>query len=197
VDVVHPGPVVDELLGRHAGGDPSAFGELLACLREPVHRYLYRCGLPREAREDLLQEIFMRIHLHAHTFVPDRSARAWVFAVAANAVRSHFRHQTSQRRHGLTAATPVEELPGEAASSEAFAQAQQTLDVLAQALRGLPLAHREVVALCCIEGLSQAEAAEILEMPLNTVKTNLRRARFALAKALASAEAGREREVAP
>ena len=57
-------------------------------------------------------------------------------------------------------------------------------------MAALPLAQREVLVLTAIGGLHQQEVAEALDLPLNTVKTHLRRARLALAKALAEEAPG-------
>ena len=68
---------------------------------------------------------------------------------------------------------------------ERVARGRQTLARLEVAMAALPLAQREVLVLIALGDLRQQEVAEALDLPLNTVKTHLRRARLALAKALA------------
>ena len=65
------------------------------------------------------------------------------------------------------------------------------------AVAGLPLLQREVIVLSCVEGLPQQEVAAILEIPVNSVKANLRRARLALAKVLLRRQVASAREVGP
>ena len=97
-----------------------------------------------------------------------------------------------------TAATRVEiapdDLGGPEPSHDQIAEANETLDCLAAALRELPISQREVLVLSGIEGLNGREVAEVLGIPVNTVKTQLRRARFSLARALARHRLRGERE---
>ena len=82
----------------HTQGDRNAFSQLVALFRAPVHNYLFRCGLDRAAREDLLQEIFIKIHAAAATYRPERPLKVWIFTIAANTARSHFRKLATEGR---------------------------------------------------------------------------------------------------
>ena len=70
-------------------------------------------------------------------------------------------------------------------NGEQVAEARETAQWLEGAIAKLPLAQREVVGLVCAEHMKQSEVAEVLRIPLSTVKTLLRRARIALAQQLA------------
>jgi len=165
------------LLERHQRGDIQAFRELFAALRGPVYGYLLRCRV--HDPDDLAQEIFLNVHRNLARFRPERPLKAWVFAIACNAVRSHFRRHRPQ----------VVEMSDHAASpdstADAHAEAQETAATLEQAIAKLPLPAREVLILTCIEQMEQDDVAAALDMPVNTVKTHLRRARQKLAAALA------------
>ena len=181
-----------ELVLRHGRGEPDAFAQLMHCYRAPVRNYLLRCGIDAATCDDLLQEIFAKIHAAAGDYQPHRPVRAWIFTIAANTARSHFRHRKVEQR--LFAGGEVERGVGDELSSLSLAQTQETLDWLATEAAGLPLPQREVLVLCCIEQLEQREVAEILAMPVATVKTHLRRARLQLAKALARRRLRTQRE---
>jgi DNA-directed RNA polymerase specialized sigma24 family protein len=75
----------------HRDGDAQAFAELVARYRRPVYGYLVRCGVEPAARDDLFQEVFAAIHRGAATYHAERRVKPWVFAIAANVVRSHYR----------------------------------------------------------------------------------------------------------
>jgi RNA polymerase sigma-70 factor (ECF subfamily) len=93
---------------------------------------------------------------------------------------------------GASGGTPVaDSVP----DGHAILEARETAAWIDGAIRALPLPQREAVVLCCIEQVPQAEAAGILGVPVNTMKTNLRRARLALAQALARRTAKLRREV--
>ena len=174
------------LLERHAQGDAAAFSELVARYRAPVYGYLVRTGVPPDVRDDLFQEAFMRIHAHAQDFDSSRDLRPWIFTVVANTVRSHYR---AHARHSsvLVEASDLDP-PAEEASGHDWVEAGETADRLERALARLPRSQREALLLVCVEQLSQKQASEALDIPLNTLKTHLRRGRLALARALARPE---------
>jgi RNA polymerase sigma-70 factor (ECF subfamily) len=133
------------------------------------------------------QEVFMRIHRALHRFekTPDGSLKAWIFTIVANAARSHFRHLGVEQR-ALAQALDEENgfIPTAGHSSQAALEGKEVATWLEAALQKLPLAEREAVMLVCIEGVEQEDAAAALEIPINTLKTHLRRGRLRLAEAL-------------
>ena len=165
------------LIERHQRGDFQAFRELFAALRGPVYGYLVRCRVADP--DDLAQEIFLKVHRNLARFRPERPIKAWVFAIACNAVRSHF------RRFRPLLSELSEHAASPTAGADAHAEAQETAVALEQAIAQLPLAAREVLILTCIEQLEQDDVATALGIPVNTVKTHLRRARLKLAAAIA------------
>jgi len=181
------------LLVRHRDGDRDAFTQLLTRYRAPVYSYLCRCGIDAAQRDDLFQEVFLKVHRAAPAYRDGEPVRPWIFTIAANTVRSHFR---SARVRSVVA---FEADPPAAASAadgpQPLTEARETAAWLEQALRDLPLGQREVVVLCCVEQMPQEEAAQALGLPLNTLKTQLRRARLTLAQALARRNARQRREV--
>jgi RNA polymerase sigma-70 factor (ECF subfamily) len=175
-----------QLLARHCAGDPAAFGELLARYRAPVYGYLVRRGVEREVRDDLFQEIFLRIHRAAASYCDDAPLHPWVFTIVANTVRSHYR-KLRVRRLVFAEASPV---PHEPASTEPDGRevtlARETAARLEAGLARLPETQREVVLLCCVENLSPSEVSQILGIPAGTVRTRLARGRAALASSIAT-----------
>jgi RNA polymerase sigma-70 factor (ECF subfamily) len=176
-----------ELLMRHRRGEPGAFAELLARYRAPVFAYLFRSGVPERAREDLFQEIFLKVHRSADQYAPERPLHPWLFTIVANTVRNFFRSDSRQsemrrelaERDGAQADAPVPH-----PSAPQLLEAEETVARIEAKIAQLPEPQREVILLCCVEGLSQQQVAELLGCPVNTVKTHLRQARLALAKSL-------------
>lgn len=171
------------LLERHLRGDVGAFPELTRRHANAVYGYLVRCGLEMSDREDIFQDIFWKVHQAAPRFDTSRVFKAWLFTIAVNTVRSHMR-----RRRVRSIVNISEHLDRERAVTpgpERLTQARRTARWLETAITTLPTKQREVLTLCCVEQLPQREVAAALDMPVNTVKTHLRRARLALATALA------------
>lgn len=169
-------------LARHCRGDKDAFGALMNAYRSPLYGYLVRCGVPAASRDDVFQEIFVKIHLAAASYQPSRPLRPWLFTIAANSVRNHLRDESRRRGFGDA---PADSRPSGDLGPQALAEIDETVAWLEQALPRLPLEQREVLLLGSVGGLRLADIATVLDIPLNTVKTLTRRARMSLTKALA------------
>ncbi len=177
-------------LTRHCRGDASAFPALLEAYRRPVYSYLVRNGVAEADRDDIFQSIFLKIHGAAQSYDPARPLAPWLFTIVANTVRNHFRGQaapvaTVPRGDPLDPLDLADPAPG----PEHIAAARETVAWLEDALLALPLIQREVLLLVTVVGLRQQDVANSLNLPLNTVKTHLRRARLALAAGLADRDA--------
>jgi RNA polymerase sigma-70 factor (ECF subfamily) len=171
-----------ELLLRHRSGEAGAFAGLVASYRRPVYSYLSRCGVSPADRDDLFQEIFVKIHASAGQYRSERPLHPWLFTIVANTVRTY--HRKNKVREMVFADPPEREPRATVADGERQAMARQTAVWLEREIRRLPLAQREVLILTCVENLPQKEVAGILGLPVNTVKTHLRRARLALVSRL-------------
>ncbi len=178
-------------LSRHCRGDRTAFPKLMQWLRQPVYTYLIRCGISTDSRDDVFQEIFLKIHAAAASYQSDKPLKPWVFTIAANTVRNHFR--TEKNRRVVPLQHQLETCPDPAPGAERHAAASEAANWLEQAIYHLPLAQREVLVLTTIQGLQLKQVADILNTPLNTIKTHLRRARLALLKARAAHEQEEDR----
>lgn len=168
-------------LVNHCDGDQTAFPKLIQWLRKPIYGYLIRCGVKPDSCDDLFQDIFLKIHAAASTYQANRPLKPWVFTIAANTVRNHFR--TENKRRTIPIDKTIESQPDPSPSIEQNVSTTETTAWLTQAITQLPLAQREVLVLTTIQGLQLKDTASILRIPLNTVKTHLRRARLTLLKA--------------
>jgi RNA polymerase sigma-70 factor (ECF subfamily) len=187
------------LLERHRRGDPDAFAALMATFRAPVFGYLTRCGVATADRDDLFQEVFLRVHRAAGpdgtSELPTGALAPWLFTIAVNLVRSHFRKAGVRKIMTLDGAAG-ETTASASASPERALESRRELAWLEDAMEKLPLEQREALVLSSIDGMELAEIATALEVPAETVKTRVRRARLALAEARVRANVRAEREEA-
>lgn len=185
------------LLERHRRGDPDAFPAFMAAFRAPVFGYLTRCGVAAADRDDLFQEVFLRVHRAAGptgtSELPTGPVAPWLFTIAVNLVRSHFR-KASVRKIMTLDGSAGETTAAHGESPERALESREKLAWLEAAIARLPLEQREALVLSTIEGLELAEVAIALEVPVETVKTRVRRARLALAEARTRASVRAERE---
>ena len=156
------------LLERVAGGDRDAFTELYRRFARPVFAMAVRQLGDNGSAEEAAQETFASVWRSARSYRPERgTASAWLYAVARHAIIDRAR----QRRE------PAVEVPEEA-STEAGPAEQAEGAWLAwrvhSALEQLPERERAVLELAYWSGLSQAEIASYLDVPLGTVKTRTR-----------------------
>jgi len=182
-------------LPRHCRGDQRAFVQLLHAYRSLVYTFLYRYGIEPQNRDDLFQDIFLKVHQAARNYRPSEPLRPWLISIVLNTVRnfrrdrgrrkyfmSHFQQQTLDQRAGA-----IPEAAQQPGLDEQIEQ-QSTVTWLQQRISTLPERQREVLVLSTLQGLRMKEIASILGLPENTVKTHLRRARLALAESLARRE---------
>jgi RNA polymerase sigma-70 factor (ECF subfamily) len=122
--------------------------------------------------DDLVQIVLERALTRAGQWRPDAALDKWVFAIARNAWRDELRARGRSQNLFAPEEAGITAVDGSSAPA-------QKLE-LAAAMAALPPDHREVVALVLVEGMSYAEAAELLEVPVGTVTSRLARARATL-----------------
>jgi RNA polymerase sigma-70 factor (ECF subfamily) len=158
--------------------DQNAFGELVRRYQSPVRGFLTRLTRgDSHLADDLAQETFLKAWKKLHTFRGDAKLSTWLFGVAFNEFRG-----AARRRKELTL-DDAENLPEEPATA---INPELHLD-LTEALKRLNSNERTAVVLCCQNDLSHEEAAQVLDCPLGTVKTNVLRGKEKLRKWLAIA----------
>lgn len=166
------------LLIRHRQGDQVAFEQLVQRFGNLVYRLILRFGIPESDREDLYQEIFLKIHHARHDYQQDRPIRPWLVSIALNTLRNVARDR-DRRRH----------LRDAFLQNETAIEDGDTIDTIhrQQWLSGqigrLPSMQRDALVLMTQTELTGRQVADVLDVPENTVKTLVRRARLTLAKA--------------
>ena len=162
----------DEQLMLHLmDGDATALEQLVERYHQPLLGYVYRLTNGNYAlAEDLVQEIFVRI-LQQNSYQSHRLFKPWLYAIATNLARDHFRsaavaYTVPQDEAVLTHADPG---PGPEARALAAEQGHAVLQALGQ----LSPAYRAALLLRFYQGLSLQEIAEVLGVPLGTVKSRL------------------------
>jgi len=162
-----------ELARRAAAGDAAAFTALVRSNEAPVRRFLQRLTRGDNA-DDLAQEVFIKAWQRAGDYRGTGSYRAWLMRIAWTSFLG------AHRARGRQAAR-------DQASFEQQEQARSNPDTmidLGRALASLGERERAAALLCYGEGWSHAEAAEIMGLPLGTLKSIVARARTALAARL-------------
>jgi RNA polymerase sigma-70 factor (ECF subfamily) len=187
--------VLDErlLLAQVAVGDEEAMRQFYLAYRPRLRRYLWHQldGDPSGV-EEALQDIFLAVWRAAGGYRGAARVSTWVYQIAHNVALDSRRRVTRLQKH-LQLATRDDDDASEAdwsvdASSDAEDVVLNRLTV-ADAMRRLSAKHREVLALIFQHGFSLDEAAQILNVPIGTVKSRINYARKALLRELSAASA--------
>jgi RNA polymerase sigma-70 factor (ECF subfamily) len=168
----HEAPVAETVLVKRASkGDRGSFAELLRRHQSKVRGLLLRLCGDRTLADDLAQEVFLRSYRGLVGFQGRSAFGTWLYRIAYNV---YLNQQTRVRRFSKL----PEDYDVRAAPEDALSAPRADLRKdLAAAIATLPDRYRAVVVLYYLEEVSYPEIAEILSVPLGTVKTHLHRAK--------------------
>ncbi|MBB2911785.1 RNA polymerase sigma-70 factor (ECF subfamily) [Streptosporangium becharense] len=159
------------VIARIAWGDPQALTELYERYARPLFAFLYRLAGDRGTAEEILQDTLLAVWRSAHTYQGRSTVGTWLFGVARRQAHNRLRATPPP-----LAADPFDR-PDPAPGPEELATGD---DRVQKALARLPLAQREVVVLAFLDDLGHREIAEVLGIPVGTVKSRLHHARATL-----------------
>jgi len=177
---------------RLVAGHEAALNDLMARHASPVFQFLYRMVGNEDDANDLAQETFVRVFRSRTTFRTSDKFSTWLYTIAANLARNHFRWRARHPNVSLETATgESNQTLGSTLPANTPAPSEQTLAAeRAAAVRAavgkLPEDLREVIVLCEWEERRIAEAAAILETTPKAVESRLYRARGMLRERLQS-----------
>lgn len=177
-----------DLLRRSQAGDAGAFDELVRRLTPRLYRTVRRMASDTAEAEALVQEAWVRAWRALPLWRGDGEPIAWLAAIAVNLARDRWRKKAAVDFADLTEAEV--EQAAEAPGPEERLEHVQDLGRLADSVQRLRPEHRTVIALRYDAGLEYQQIAQVMGIPVNTVRTHLRRAKLQLRSAL---EAGDDR----
>jgi RNA polymerase sigma factor (sigma-70 family) len=174
------------LIERSVRGRPDAFVEVVRRHEVAVHAFLARRA-GRQAADDLLGEVWVRAFGGRAGFDPGHDdARPWLYGIARNVLRAHWRAGRPADRANRVGVAEAED-PWDAVIDRLDSAAAAGSRELAGAVRALPPEEREVLLLVAWEQLTPSQAAAVLGIPAGTARSRLHRARAALRPVLAGA----------
>ncbi len=184
----HASAAEHHLLHAAKQGDVHAFNQLVIAYQQQVYNVAYRLLGDADAAADATQETFLKAfeRLHQHR---GGSFRSWLLRIVTNTcydmLRKRQRHPTRSLEGGLSDGEETDmdrlaHLQSEEASPEEMALRAEVYRVVEEGLQHLSPEHRTIIVLSDVEGLSYEEIAEVLDIPIGTVKSRLSRARARL-----------------
>lgn len=174
------------LIADCLAGDHSAFGELVRRHQDRLYSAIFRVVQCAEDSQDVVQEAFLHAYQHLGAFKGDAQFFTWLYRIAMNAAISLRR----KRKPVLRIVGPDgEALPEPADSNEATQpghglELQEQQQTVQQGLARLSAEHRAVLVMKDMEGMKYEEMAEVLGVPIGTIRSRLHRARLELRELL-------------
>jgi RNA polymerase sigma-70 factor (ECF subfamily) len=182
-----------ELVALAQKGNEKAYRELLGRYQRPVFSLVYRMLRDREQSEDLAQETFVRVFNNIGRYDPKYKFSSWIFKIATNLTIDHIRKKEvatvsiDGSRYAVTAdeieASTITVASGDE-NPEELLEAKELGESIEQAIGALRAEYRTAILLRHVEGREYQEIADIMSLPLGTVKTFIHRARHELREKL-------------
>ena len=171
-----------ELMRRFQAGDVDAFTELYEAHLRGLLNFFFRLCWDRSLAEDFAQEVLLRIYKSGHKWEPNAKFTTYLYRIARNYWIDHCRLLSTQKENvslnakfggNEDAASLMDRLPDDIRPPEHDLDRQELYAAIMKALEQLPDEQRMVFVLSEIEDLKYQEIAEIMEIPLGTVKSRM------------------------
>lgn len=185
---------IDEqaLIERCKAGDVGAFDELIRLYEKRVFNCALRIAGNYHDASDVAQEAFIRAFNSINTFRGDAKFATWIYRIVTNVYLDERKKSKAHRQTSLDDYIELEEnsvtrqIQDDSPTPEEVVETEERARSLQRAISSLPEYQRIIVTLYHMQHRSYEEIAEILRLPIGTVKSRLNRARLALAEKLES-----------
>ena len=179
----------DALIRRAAQKDEQAFEQLMLLHQKAVYNICYRMAGNAEDALDLSQEVFLKLWRTLEQYQFDAAFSTWLYRMTQNACIDFLRRQKRQQHASLTvsddeAAGKELSVPDPAPLPEDRVIFNEKQEVIRTAMNALPPDFREILELRVVRNLPYEQIAQIMGLPVGTVKSRLARARLQLKKRL-------------
>lgn len=175
----------EELVKKIVAGDAEAFRNLIAAYQRLVSHIVFRMVNNEADREDLCQEVFVKVYQNLSSFHFESRVSTWIAKIAYNTSINYLKKKKVPLYDDLThESEPQENNLSANEATDSVALASDLNSRLQNEIETLPVRYRTILTLYHLEEMSYAEISKILEMPTGTVKSYLFRARKILKERL-------------
>ena len=179
------------VVAAYLAGEPRGFDELVDRYQRRLLNFVYRTIGDRERGEDLVQEVFIRVHRHLHRFDQTKKFSTWIYTIASNLAKNELRNRSRNplvlfqtiKKNWEADHRPLQFEDHHYRPDDLFRK-RHLRELVEWAVAQLPEHHRMVFVLRELEGKTYEEIAEITDTNLGTVKSRLNRARHRFAQVI-------------
>ena len=170
-----------ELMELIQAGDDKAFRELVIRFQDRLLNFVGRIVNDRETSEEIVQETFLRIFSQKMSYTPQYAVSTWIYTIALNLSRSELRKRKLRKFLSLDFLKEESDLE----LADTTVQVMEGLTpILQRAIDKLPQEYKTAFILCDIQRLPYQQIAEVMRVPVGTVKSRINRARSILREKL-------------
>jgi RNA polymerase sigma-70 factor (ECF subfamily) len=166
-----------ELMELIQGGDEKAFTELVNRYQDRLLNFVGRIVTDQETAEELIQETFLRVFNQKNSYTPEYAVSTWIYTIALNLARSELRKRKLRKFLSLDFLKEESDIEIPSRTSQS---GEGLAPILQKAIESLPEDYKTAFILCDIQRLPYQQIAEILRVPVGTVKSRINRARAML-----------------
>lgn len=176
----------EQLMAEYVAGKASALPALIERYLKPIYNFTYRLSGNADAASDITQEVFIKVWKYRHKFKPEYRFKTWLFTIARNTTIDWLRKKRPvlfselDARSSDEAPAFADTIADEAPLADELFTNQEHAEAATKLLNTLPAHDQEIILLRHQQELSFEEIAKVLARPLNTVKSQYRRALLAL-----------------
>jgi RNA polymerase sigma-70 factor (ECF subfamily) len=168
--------ITDDIIKSAMEGDQNAFETIYRNYFDFVANVAYRIVAKKDAAEEVCQEVFMTIYRKISTFRGESSLRTWVYRVTINCALQYTQKKSKEQKGRLEL---VEHIHKDTHTKDIRNKIdeQENEEIVQLLLNKLPHDQKICIILRSLEGLSYQEIADTLKIPINTVRSRIKRAR--------------------
>ena len=173
----------EELIARFQEGDNYAFDLLVKRYKDPLMNFVFRFVGEKNESEDIVQETFLRLFKNKHYYKEIAKFSTWIYTIAGNLAKTELRKRKRRKLFSISHYMSTEkdyDIPDSGTSPESDTNSIITDKIIQGAIDKLSPKFKQVIILRDIQGFSYEEIAEIVNIPLGTVKSRVNRARLKL-----------------
>jgi RNA polymerase sigma-70 factor (ECF subfamily) len=173
----------EELIARFQDGDNYAFDLLVKRYKDPLLNFIFRFVGEKNEAEDIVQETFLRLFKNKHYYKEIAKFSTWIYTIAGNLAKTELRKRKRRKLFSISHYMSTEkdyDIPDDTTSPESDTNTLITDKIIQKAIDKLSPKFKQVIILRDVQGFSYEEIAEIVNIPLGTVKSRVNRARLKL-----------------
>lgn len=172
----------EELISRFQNGDARAFDQIIYRFKDRLIIFVYRFLGNQERAEDIVQDTFMKVYTHKHSYREIAKFSTWLYTIAGNLARTELRKMKRRKTYSLSELSyddkeyeiPVIKDPSNSLEKRNIGKNIQV------ALNELPPDFKTMIILRDIQELSYEDISRIVGVPIGTVKSRINRGRLKL-----------------